>query len=97
MPRTPGQPRPGGELVDGGIAQGPVEPGNDGFVCGRMVGSRCDLGEGILQNVLGECTIPNTAMQVARECAVIFKQRRKGCTVLGSIHLSIVRAETQKR
>jgi len=59
---------------------------------GAWSGRRYDVGEGILQNVLGECRIPNTALQVARECAVIFKQRRKRCTVLGSIHLSIVRA-----
>ncbi len=78
------------ELVNGGIAQGPIGPGNDAFIPGRLVASCHDPGEGLLDDVLGQCSISDATLQVAEKGALVFDEHGERSVAL-CFHHPIVR------
>jgi hypothetical protein len=71
---------------------------NDRFVSWRLLGASNDLGECILQDVLGERAVSDAALQVTQKRSVILEQRRNRCRAVGSsVHHLIVLSQSRVR
>jgi hypothetical protein len=63
------------ELINRGVPQGAIEPRNDGFVGRHLLRSGHHLRERLLQDVLGQRAVSDSAFQVLQESPLILQQR----------------------
>jgi len=73
----PGRGSATSKLIDGRIAQYPVEPRHDSFVGGCLIGIGHDTREGILEDVFGQRAVADAALEICEEGSVVLDQRRQ--------------------
>ena len=75
------------ELIDGRILQRSIEPGDNRLISRRLLGSGAELGERLLQNVLGDGAIADLSLQIPQKRTVILEEqgdRRRGLMIRSS-------------
>ena len=85
------------ELIDRRIPQRSIEPWNDRFVSWRLLWSCHELGERVLQDVLGDGPIAHPALQVPQKRAMVLQEQSDGRRGLAIRSSSVVRHRDQYR
>jgi hypothetical protein len=64
-------------LIDRGVSEVAIEPRNDGFVWWRLLRSRDDLRNGILEDVFCKCAVTDPTFHILQKGSVVLKREHR--------------------